>query len=106
MASECDDMVGQAVNIARGVEVSINTLFDVIGKKLKKEHIKPRYEASRPGDVMRHYADVLKAEELFGYQAAIDINAGIEKYINWFMTQGYDYKKLLSQDVVFNWESA
>lgn len=106
MASECDAMVGQAVNIARGVEVSVKTLLDVIGKILKKEHIKPQYEAPRPGDVKRHYADVRKARELFGYQATLDIKTGVEKYIHWFLSQGYDYKKLLSQDVVFNWESA
>src|SRR4030067_3149736 len=34
MASECDDMIGQTVNIANGSEVSVNTLAEIITKKL------------------------------------------------------------------------
>ena len=103
MASGCDKMIGQSVNIARGQEVSINKLAEIISKKLHKEDIMPVYLAGRPGDVMRHYADVRKAEEMFGYVASIDIKDGIERYIEWFMSQGYNYKKLLKQDIVFNW---
>lgn len=102
-ASSCDSMIGQAANIARGKEVSINAIAHIIGKKLGKEHLKPIYEKGRPGDVMRHYADVTKARETFGYSADIDIEDGIGRYIEWFRAQGYDYKELLKKDVVFNW---
>lgn len=104
MASECDRMIGQAVNIARGYEVSVNRLADIISKKLGKQDIKPVHEAARPGDVLRHYAGVTKAKEMFGYTASTDIESGIEKYIEWFKAQGYDYEELLKQDKVFNWE--
>ena len=104
MASECDNMVGQAVNIARGHEVSVSRLADIISKKLGKKDINPVYEAARPGDVLRHYAGVIKARDMFGYTASIDIESGIEQYIGWFKAQGYDYEGLLKQDKVFNWE--
>ncbi len=104
MASECDKMIGQAVNIARGQEVSVNRLADIISKKLDKEDIKPVYETGRPGDVLRHHAGVIKARDMFGYTALIDIENGIEQYIGWFKAQGYDYEGLLKQDKVFNWE--
>jgi UDP-glucose 4-epimerase len=103
MASSCDGMIGGVVNVARGKEVSVNTLAETIARKLGKD-IKPRYETDRPGDVMRHYADVSKAREMFRFAASIDIEEGIEKYINWFTSQGYDYKELLRQEKVFNWE--
>jgi UDP-glucose 4-epimerase len=103
MASSCDGLIGGAVNIARGKEVSVNTLAETIAKKLGKD-IKPRHETDRPGDVMRHYADVSKAQKMFGFTASIDIDEGIEKYIHWFTSQGSDYKKLLQQEKVFNWE--
>lgn len=102
-ASSSDCMIGQCVNIARGKEVSINSIADIVAKKLGKTHITRIYEKGRPGDVMRHYADVYKAREMFGYSAGIDIEDGIEKYIDWFISQGYDYKKLLKEDVIFNW---
>ena len=104
MASECDNMIGQAINIARGQEVSINRLADIISKKLGKEARKPVYEAARPGDVQRHYAGVTKARDMLGYTASTDIESGIGRYIEWFLAQGYAYKELLKQDKVFNWE--
>jgi len=102
-ASECDTMIGNVVNIARGKEVSINNLADIISRKLGRKNIRPIYEAQRPGDVIRHYADTTKAQRLLGYSASIDIEDGIEKYIEWFISQGYDYRKLIEQERVFNW---
>jgi len=102
MASECDEMIGKPVNIARGEEVSINKIAEIITKKLNK-NIMPLYEAGRPGDVLRHYADITKAKKTFGYSASVSIEKGIERYIDWFMSQGYNYEELLQQDVVHNW---
>ena len=103
MASECDAIIGQTVNIARGQEISINELAAIIMRTLGKESLKPRYEQKRPGDVMRHYADVSKAERQFGFKPEIDIEKGIRLYANWFKSNNYDPFELLKQDVVFNW---
>ena len=103
MASECDAIIGQTVNIARGKEISINELAAIIMRTLGKESLKPRYEQKRPGDVMRHYADVSKAERQFGFKPEIDIEKGIRLYANWFKSNNYDPSELLKQDIVFNW---
>ncbi|MBI4653691.1 MAG: GDP-mannose 4,6-dehydratase [Nitrospirae bacterium] len=103
MASECDEMIGQVVNIARGREVSINTLAEIIIEGLGKKSPKPLYEKKRPGDVMRHYADITRAERLFDFNPEVDIKEGIGFYIDWFNSQDYDISELLKQDVVFNW---
>lgn len=103
MASECDDMIGETVNIARGEEVSIQELSFIIMKKLGGKTLKPVYEKKRPGDVMRHYADISKAKKLFGYSPEIDIEEGISLYIDWFISKNYDVSELLRQEVVFNW---
>ncbi len=104
MASECDEMIGQAVNIARGHEVIINDLAKIVTEKLGKRNLKPVYEKKRPGDVMRHYADTSKAERLFGYRPEVNIDEGIGLYIDWFNSKNYDISELLKHDVVFNWE--
>lgn len=103
MASGCDEMIGQSINIAKGEEVSINEIAVIISKKLSKEKLKPIYKKARPGDVMRHYADIAKAYKMFGYTPSLDIENGIGRYIEWFTSQRYDYKGLLKQDMVFNW---
>lgn len=103
MASQCDSLIGQAVNIARGHEVSINDLARIIAEKLGKKNIKPVYEQKRPGDVMRHYADISKAGSLLGFQPEIDIEQGISHYIDWFLSRNYNIPELLKQESVFNW---
>jgi UDP-glucose 4-epimerase len=103
MASECDSMVGETVNIARGLEVSINELAMIIANKLEKKDIKPVYEQKRPGDVMRHYADISKAKKLLGFSPDIDIEKGIGLYIDWFISKNYDISGLLKQEIIFNW---
>jgi UDP-glucose 4-epimerase len=104
MASECDGMIGHTVNIARGEEVSIKDLAAKIYQKLGKGHIRPLFEKERPGDVRRHFAGTAKAERLFGFRAEVGIEEGLDMFIKWFTSQGYDTGKLMREDVVFNWE--
>lgn len=103
LASECDGMVGQTVNIAGGSEVSVNTLAEVVTKKLNKKNLKPVYEKSRPGDVMRHFADVSKAKRLCNFTPQINIEKGIELYMDWFKARNYNLTELIKQDIIFNW---
>lgn len=103
LASACDDMVGQAVNIARGEEVSINELARLISRKLGRATITPVYENRRPGDVTRHCADVSKARRMFGFSPEVDISDGIDAYIEWFMSRKYDIAELLDKEEVHNW---
>lgn len=103
MASECDSMIGQTVNIARGQEISIKELALKIANKLGKKNIKSVYEQKRPGDVIRHYADISKAKKLFDFNPEIDIETGIGFFIDWFYSKKYDVSALLKQEVIFNW---
>jgi UDP-glucose 4-epimerase len=103
LASECDTIIGQAVNIARGQEVSITNLAEIIAGGLNKKKIKPVYETTRPGDVMRHYADITKAKKLLGFSPEIDIGEGISLFIDWFTSKKYDVSLLLKQENVINW---
>ena len=103
LASECDEMVGQSINIARGEEVQIRDLASRIYGKLGQQ-IAPRFEKERPGDVRRHYAGVEKAARLFGFRASVGIDEGLDMFVSWFRGQGFDVPQLLQQDVVFNWE--
>lgn len=104
LASECNELIGQTINMARGEEVSIKELAEKIYGKLGKADIKPIFEKERPGDVKRHFADVKKAGKLFGFKAAVGIDEGLDMFIKWFISRGYNMGDLLKEDVVFNWE--
>lgn len=102
-ASGSEALIGHTVNIARGQEVTINALARIISEKLGKSHVQPVYERKRPGDVMRHYADVSNARSLLGFQATVDIEQGVSRYIEWFLSQNYDVAELMKRQPVFNW---
>ena len=83
-AAECDALVGDVVNVARGCEVSIREiaarLQALIGRTLPLELAAPR-----PGDVMRHFADTAKARALFGFVPAVDLDEGLGHTVAWIV---------------------
>jgi UDP-glucose 4-epimerase len=104
MAAECDELVGECINIARGQEVSIARICELVLEKTGRRDLKPIYrEDGRPGDVHRHYADVGKAQRLLDFSATVDIESGIEQYIHWVHEQNPDMEHWLGQERVQNW---
>jgi UDP-glucose 4-epimerase len=104
LAAECDELVGDSVNIARGQEVSIVRVCDLVLEKLGRRDLKPSYlEAGRPGDVKRHCADVGKAHRLLGFSPTVDIDLGIDRYIQWVREQDPDLESWVKQERIQNW---
>jgi len=86
-AGQCDDLVGQEVNIARGEEVSINEIARLVIEATGQANLEPEYRPAREGDVMRHLAGTRKAKELFGFEALVGIQPGIRRYVRWVGAQ-------------------
>jgi UDP-glucose 4-epimerase len=89
LASESDHLSGEAINIARGENVSINDiarhLIEIITPGCG---IEPEYDESRPGDVLHHHADTSRAREVLGYRPEVDIRTGLERYVEWLKAGG------------------
>jgi UDP-glucose 4-epimerase len=106
LAGESELLNGETINIAAGKEVSINQIAHTIIKLLKKnDGLKPSYMEARPGDVRRHYADISKARKILNFKPQIDIETGIEQYIQWIKEQNWDLKQLQQKEVVINWKA-
>lgn len=104
LAAECDALIGDAVNIACGQEVSIARICDLVLEKVGCPQEKPQFlQAGRPGDVSRHYADISKAKALLNYSPTITIEQGIEKYTTWLREQNIDIQQWLAQEQIQNW---
>jgi UDP-glucose 4-epimerase len=104
LAAECDELVGDCINIARGEEVSIADLCTLILEQLGRTEIQPLYAGEdRPGDVRRHYADISKAKKVLGFTPTVDIKEGIERYIQWVQEQEPDMESWMKQEKVRNW---
>lgn len=94
--------IGEIYNIAKGEEVSILEIANLI-KKILNIQVSIRHLPERPGDVKRHYANILKAKKELDFKAQIDIENGLVKYIKWFRDIYPDPKKLLKYYEEKNW---
>jgi UDP-glucose 4-epimerase len=102
-AGECDALVGEVVNLAHGREVSILRIAELLMELTGTRHVGLRHEPERPGDVLRHYADVSKARRLFGFEAAIGVEEGLARYLTWFKDEGVKRGGLLEAAGRPNW---
>jgi UDP-glucose 4-epimerase len=102
-AAECDALIGDAINIARGEEVSIRKIAELLLELTGNSQMEVQYEDARPADVMRHYADVTKAEKILGYKATLGIREGLKLYIDWFSKVHGDPSQLLAEVHDQNW---
>jgi UDP-glucose 4-epimerase len=104
MAAECDELVGGAVNLARGQDISIINICNMVLEKLGRTDLEPVYlNDGRPGDLDRMWADVSKAEKLFGFSAEVDISTGLDRYIEWVRGRDIDLECWKEQEQVRNW---
>lgn len=103
MAASCDELVGQQVNIARGAEATIAEVCELVLEALGRTDLRPQYDADRPGDVTRHFADVTKARTVLGFSPSVDIADGIRRYVEWVRASDPDVEAWASAEVVRNW---
>jgi UDP-glucose 4-epimerase len=83
-AAGCDALVGDVVNVARGREVSILRIAELLAGLTGRGSAAALHHGRRPGDVDRHCADASKAKRLFGWQASVEIEDGLAKTLAWF----------------------
>lgn len=84
---ECDEAIGETVNIGSNFEVSILDVFMMI-KEIMGVHavIKPDEKRMRPAmsEVRRLWCDNGKIERLTGFKPSFGIKEGLELTVEWF----------------------
>jgi UDP-glucose 4-epimerase len=104
LAAQCDALIGDCVHLARGEGVSISRVCKIVLDKLGCQSLKPLYHKDgRPGDIARHHADISKARRLLGFSPTVDIESGVQRYIQWIQEQDFDLEKWVEQESVQNW---
>ncbi len=102
-AGMCDELVGDAVHLARGQGVSVGEIAQKVLDKLGRHDLQIVHMDPRPADVARHEANIDKANRLFGYHPAVSIDEGLERYIDWVKGQQIDMRAWMQQESVQNW---
>jgi len=81
---------GEIINVASGHDVSILWLVQEIVSLMHGQGYttkKIQHQASRPGDVMRHIANILKAKDVLGFEHRIGMKLGLDRTIAWYVSQ-------------------
>ena len=101
-AAQSDKLLGQAINIAYGQEISILEIAETICKEIGLP-FKPITKPARPNDVLKHFADIQKARKILFYEPKVTIAEGLKKYIAWVKHTYPDPKKLMKLVPDTNW---
>ena len=76
LAADAKAAAGEVVNVAGGVQTSLNQLLRLIGEVTGKP-VAPHYDPPRAGDVRHSLADLRRAREVLGYTPAVSLREGL-----------------------------
>jgi UDP-glucose 4-epimerase len=103
LAADASGFTGRSVNIARGVEVSINEIARLVLEACGSS-LEPEFGPERPADVRRHYGDIGRARKELGFSPQVSIADGIARYVEWFRATFPDSRAMLAQEQPYNWQ--
>jgi UDP-glucose 4-epimerase len=78
---------GQTINLATGVRVTLNEIFQIL-RKLTGFSGQPNFMPAREGDILDSLADIRRACELLGYEPKVDFREGLQKTVEWYRMGG------------------
>jgi dTDP-glucose 4,6-dehydratase len=84
LAADVDDVAGEILNLATGVDVSVSTIADLVLDALGKPSTLKEHVLERPGQVDRHVGSTDKAERVLGWRASTSFERGLERTIAWY----------------------
>jgi dTDP-glucose 4,6-dehydratase len=79
-----EGIVGETINVATGVDETVEQIADMILDILGKPATLKRHVLDRPGQVDRHIGSTDKAERLLGWRSRIPFAEGLERTIRWY----------------------
>jgi dTDP-glucose 4,6-dehydratase len=79
-----DRVVGEVINIATGIDISVCDIADTVLELLGKPSSLKVHVDERPGQVDRHIGSTAKAEGLLGWKARTAFAEGLERTIAWY----------------------
>jgi UDP-glucose 4-epimerase len=86
LAAEAPKANGAVINIATGRAMSVNELAEAIGSIVGRP-VERNLQPERAGDVRDSWADTTLAEQLLGWRPSIDLESGIERAVESFLSR-------------------
>ena len=79
-----DRVVGEVINIATGIDISVCDIADTVLELLGKPSSLKVHVDERPGQVDRHIGSTAKSERLLGWKARTAFAEGLERTTAWY----------------------
>jgi dTDP-glucose 4,6-dehydratase len=79
-----DAIVGQTINVATGVDESVEEIADAILTILGKPASLKQHVTDRPGQVDRHIGSTDRARDVLGWRSSIPFVDGLERTVRWY----------------------
>jgi UDP-glucose 4-epimerase len=103
-AGTAEGVVGETINLGSGCEIAIKHLASRVACIAGRKNATVIYEAPRPGDVLRLYAETSKAQNLLAFRPKISLDEGLSKLKEWYLSRPETPEKLLEQEIMRNWD--
>ncbi|MEX0676122.1 MAG: GDP-mannose 4,6-dehydratase [Pirellulales bacterium] len=103
--AECDELIGQTVNLGSGQETSVVRLAQAVALAVGQPSLTPIHKPPRPGDVRRHLSNVERARQLLGFRLNTSLDEGVGKLVEYFRSHPSGVAALAAQMQESNWTS-
>jgi dTDP-glucose 4,6-dehydratase len=84
IAAPLDTVVGEVINLATGVDISIAEVAELVLDAVGKPRSLMEHLPERPGQVDRHIGSTEKAERLLGWRARTSFAEGLGRTVAWY----------------------
>ncbi len=93
-----DDVAGEVVNIATGVDVSVLDVARLVLEIVGNPEATIAHVAERPGQVDRHVGSTAKMERITGWQATTSFEDGVAATVEWYRRHERWWRGLLERE--------
>jgi dTDP-glucose 4,6-dehydratase len=96
--SPIDEIAGEVLNIATGVDFSVTEVARLVLSLLGKPSDLTLHVEERPGQVDRHIGSTEKASALLGWQARTAFEDGLERTVAWYRENEAWWRGILTKE--------
>jgi dTDP-glucose 4,6-dehydratase len=96
IAADRDVVAGEVINVATGIDISVNDIADAVLDALDKPRDLKVFQKERLGQVDRHIGSTDKAERLLGWTARTSFEQGLERTIAWYVDNRAWWESILA----------
>ena len=98
ISADLDLVAGEVINVATGVDISVNDIADQVLQALGKPASLKVNVAERMGQVDRHIGSTDKAKRLLGWEARTSFPQGLERTVAWYRENEAWWRSVLERN--------